>query len=70
MSYAEFVKALKHKISERTVEVEESLGKGAAQDFAGYREKVGEIRGLRSAGDIAAELLKATLEDDDDDFGG
>ena len=54
-------------LRERIANLEADLLKGGASDFASYRDKVGELRGLKTAVLTAQEALKAVTEEPDDE---
>lgn len=45
----------------------EGLVDGSASDFADYKRRVGRIRGLKEARDIASDCLSRLTKDDDED---
>lgn len=63
------------KFHERLVEVidaqivgeSEVLVDGSASDFADYKRRVGRIRGLKEAKQLASDLLSRSIRDDDED---
>lgn len=52
------------EVIERESEV---LVDGSASDFADYRKKVGRIRGLKEAKQLASDCLSRLTADEDDD---
>jgi|APCry1669189034_1035192.scaffolds.fasta_scaffold188665_2 hypothetical protein len=54
------------KIEERRIELERSLGDGAAKDYASYQYSVGNIQGLLTVKYIILDLAKRmeSLEDE------
>jgi hypothetical protein len=55
-----------NKIEERRIDIERSLGDGAAKDFASYQYSVGNIQGLLTVKYIIQDLAKRQLEGDDE----
>ena len=55
-----------NKIEERRIDIERSLGDGAAKDFASYQLSVGNIQGLLTAKFLIQDLAKRQLEGDDE----
>lgn len=54
-------------IEKEIAQESEALVDGSASDFAAYQRRVGRIRGLRTAKDIAADCLSRLNQDDEDD---
>jgi hypothetical protein len=55
-----------NKIDDRRIELERSLGDGAAKDYASYQYSVGNIQGLLTVKYIILDLAKRmeSLEDE------
>ena len=56
---------LMSQIEERRKAIIESLGDGAAKDFASYQNAAGMVRGLLTAQSLIADLAKRMENDDD-----
>jgi|TARA_R110000868_G_C10606150_1_gene740971 hypothetical protein len=54
------------ELKEREANLLESLGGGAAQDYAAYREMCGNIRGLVFAQSLISDLAKKMENFDDE----
>ena len=57
---------LHHKLQERILNLNDSLSKGSAKDYAEYRELCGVIRGLRSA-QMEIQDLESRIKEDEDE---
>ena len=62
----ETLEYLMKKIEERRIDIERSLGDGAAKDYAQYQYSVGNIQGLLTAKFLIQDLAKRQLEGDDE----
>ena len=56
---------LMEQIEERRKDIIESLGDGAAKDYAAYQNAVGVVRGLLTAQSLIAALQKNLEESDE-----
>lgn len=56
---------LLEQIEERRKDIIESLGDGAAKDYAAYQNAVGVVRGLLTAQSLIAALQKNLEESDE-----
>lgn len=56
---------LMSQIEDRRKQIIESLGDGAAKDYASYQQAVGMVRGLLTAQSLIADLAK-NMENFDD----
>ena len=57
---------LQKKLEDRKARIVESVGSGAAKDYAEYRDLCGVIRGLTTAQQEIEDLVRKLKEDDDD----
>jgi hypothetical protein len=57
---------LQQKLEERKKVIVESLGSGAAKDYAEYRDMCGVIRGLTTAQQEVEDLVRRLKDDDDE----
>lgn len=57
---------LSKKIEEQVKSHSEALVTGRSQDFAGYKELCGVIRGLQTAQREIADLVRKLKDDDDE----
>ena len=58
---------LSKKLAEQKQNIVESMGHGAAKDYAEYRDLCGVIRGLTIAQQEIEDLVRKLKKDDDDD---
>ena len=65
MMDAQIVELLSKKYAEEIRSIEESLGAGAAKDYAEYQNLCGVIRGLLTAQREANDLLRKLKDHDD-----
>ena len=56
---------LMSQIEERRVQMIESLGDGAAKDYASYQNAAGYVRGLLTVQGLIADLAKRMETEDD-----
>lgn len=56
---------LMEQVEERRKDIIESLGDGAAKDYAAYQNAVGVVRGLLTAQSLIAALQKNLEESDE-----
>ena len=54
------------KIEERRIDIERSLGDGAAKDYASYQYSVGNIQGLLTVKYIIQDLAKRMESNEDE----
>lgn len=62
-----FHERLLDDIDGQIVKESEVLVDGSASDFADYKRRVGRIRGLKEAKQLASDLLSRSIRDDDED---
>lgn len=62
-----FHERLLDDIDGQIVKESEVLVDGSASDFADYKRRVGRIRGLKEAKQLASDLLSRSIRDDEDD---
>lgn len=51
----------------RAASIEQDVARGAVPDWPAYREKVGEVRGLRRAAEMVKELNDKLFKEEEDD---
>lgn len=61
----ETLELLVSQIEEQRIAILESLGDGAAKDYAAYQNAVGKVRGLLTAQSLISDLAK-NMENFDD----
>lgn len=66
MLVEEVLQRLNKKVAARKEDIAHSLAKGQCGDFAAYRDKCGEYRGLSSLGEMAKEVLREIHGEEDD----
>ena len=57
---------LQKKLEDRKTHIVESLGAGAAKDYAEYRDLCGVIRGLMTAQQEIEDLVRKLKDEDDE----
>ena len=62
----ETLEYLVRKIEERRIDLESSLGDGAAKDYASYQYSVGNIQGLLTVKYIILDLAKRMESSEDE----
>lgn len=62
----ETLEYLMKKIEERRIDIERSLGDGAAKDYASYQYSVGNIQGLLTVKYIIQDLAKRMESNEDE----
>jgi hypothetical protein len=63
----QFVDRLNDEIDAAVEKESVDLANDRAKDHADYRHRTGTIRGLKDAKDLAVDLVRTLLKDDDDD---
>jgi hypothetical protein len=56
---------LSRGLEEHLMVLQDGISRGTAEDYSTYREKVGEIRGIRFAMDLIVEARKRLGQDGD-----
>lgn len=55
------------EIESRASSIEQDVSRGAVPDWSAYREKVGELKGLRRAAEMVRELNTKLFKEEEDD---
>jgi len=58
---------LASEIESRAASIEQDVARGAVPDWSAYREKVGELKGLRRAAEMVRELNDKLFKEEQDD---
>ena len=67
MSTTAWLRFLDNTFDEAIRKIEQELGQGAATDYADYKSRVGEIRGLSRGRTIVRDSLRQYFEEVDED---